>query len=176
MGLRKFKADKIFDGYRFLEGDNVLITDDTGVVLDIVARSEAGSDFEQFNGILSPGFINCHCHLELSHMKGSIPERTGLVKFVVDVVQQRHFPEEQILQAIENAEEEMLANGIVAAGDICNNALTLPQKIKGHIWYHNFIEASGFNPLMAEQRFQRAKDIYEKYREALFRNDQYPPL
>ena len=163
MGLRKFKADKIFDGYRFLEGDNVLITDDKGVVEDIVTRSEAGSDFEQFNGILSPGFINCHCHLELSHMKGTIPERTGLVKFVVDVVQQRHFPEEQILQAIEKAEEEMLANGIVAAGDICNNALTLPQKIKGRIWYHNFIEASGFNPAIAAQRFERARNIYEQY-------------
>ena len=163
MGLRKFKADTIFDGYRFLEGDNVLITDDKGVVIDIINRSEAGGDLEQFNGILSPGFINCHCHLELSHMKGAIPERTGLVKFVTDVVQQRHFPEEQILQAIEKAEDEMLANGIVAAGDICNNALTLPQKIKGRIYYHNFIEASGFNPAIASQRFERSVSFFREY-------------
>ena len=39
----------------------------------------------------------------------------------------------------------MLNAGIVAVGDICNNTLTIPQKIKGKIRYHNFIEASGFS-------------------------------
>ena len=140
MAYLKFKADKLFDGYRFLEDDKVLIMDQEGVIENIVPDNEAGDDVQQFSGILSPGFINCHCHLELSHMKGLIPEGTGLVKFVLDVVQQRHFPEVEILQAIEKAEDEMLANGIVAAGDICNNALTVNQKTKGRLYYHNFIE------------------------------------
>ena len=163
MGFQKFKADKLFDGYRFLEDDKVLITDQEGVIEDIVSDNEAGDDVQQFSGILSPGFINCHCHLELSHMKDLIPEGTGLVKFVLDVVQQRHFPEVEILQAIKKAEDELLANGIVAIGDICNNTLTIPQKTKGRMYYHNFIEASGFNPQIAQQRFQRAEEIYYKY-------------
>lgn len=176
MGFRKFKADRLFDGYRFLEDDSVLIIDQDGVVEAIVPAGEAGDDVQQFNGIISPGFINCHCHLELSHMKGLIQEKTGLVKFVLDVVQQRQFPEEEILDAIEKAEDEMLANGIVAVGDICNNALTIPQKIKGRIYYHNFIEASGFNPAIAAQRFERARSIYEKYRDVFFKNENYSPL
>ena len=163
MAFQKFKADKLFDGYRFLEDDKVLITDLDGVIEDIVSDSEAGDNVQQFSGILSPGFINCHCHLELSHMKGLITQGTGLVNFVLDVVQQRHFPEEEILQAIEKAEDEMLANGIVAVGDICNNALTVSQKTKGRIYYHNFIEASGFNPAIAQQRFERAEKIYDQY-------------
>ena len=163
MSYKKFKADKLFDGYRFLEDDKVLITDEDGVIEGIVATSEAGEDVQQFDGILSPGFINCHCHLELSHMKGLIPEATGLIKFVLNVVQQRHFPEEEILLAIEKAEDEMLANGIVAVGDICNNVLTVSQKVKGRIWYHNFIEASGFNPQIAGQRFEKAKQIYNEF-------------
>ena len=57
----------------------------------------------------------------------------------------------------------MLSEGIVAVGDICNNTLTLPQKAKGRIYYHNFIEASGFNPQMAEQRFERVVDIFNEY-------------
>ena len=163
MAYLKFKADKLFDGYRFLDDDKVLITDDDGVVQDIVAGTEAGNDVQQFSGILSPGFINCHCHLELSHMKGLIPERTGLGKFVLNVVQQRHFPDEEILQAIEKAEDEMLANGIVAVGDICNNALTVAQKTKGRMYYHNFIEASGFLPQIAQQRFERSVGFFKEY-------------
>lgn len=163
MGYRKLKGDKLFDGYRFLEDDKTLIIDEEGTIRDIVAINEAGDDVEQFSGILSPGFINCHCHLELSHMKGLIAERTGLEKFVLNVVQQRHFPDEEILLAIEKAENEMLVNGIVAVGDICNNALTVSQKTKGRMYYHNFIEASGFNPEIARQRFERSVNLFREY-------------
>src|SRR6185503_852069 len=52
--------------------DHVLITNENGVFEDIVFVTEAGNDLQEFSGILSPGFINCHCHLELSHMKGLI--------------------------------------------------------------------------------------------------------
>ncbi len=163
MAYLKLKADKLFNGYRFLEDDAVLITDEEGVIQDMVAESEAGGDVQQVSGILSPGFINCHCHLELSHMKGLIPEGTGLGNFVLNVVQQRHLPEEEILQAIEKAEDEMLANGIVAVGDICNNAFTVAQKTKGRMYYHNFIEASGFNPAIAQERFERSVSFFREY-------------
>src|SRR5437773_1152633 len=109
-----------------LDSDFVLITNKEGIVKDIASEKDAGDDIQYFNGILTPGFINCHCHLELSHMKGLIPEKTGLVDFVFKVITERHFDEEEILEAIADAEDEMLANGIVAAGDICNNTLTLP--------------------------------------------------
>jgi aminodeoxyfutalosine deaminase len=140
-----------------------LITNEEGVVENIVPLQEAGEDLQEMTGILCPGFINCHCHLELSHMKGLLKEKTGLVRFVLDVVQQRHFPEQQILDAIEKAEEEMLACGIVAVGDICNNVLSLPQKIKGRLYYHNFIEASGYNPQIVAERFRRSLDFFKEY-------------
>src|SRR5687767_10341492 len=70
MSFRKFKADKIFTGTEMLGADHVLITDENGRVLDLVSDNSAGDEIEQFSGTLSPGFINCHCHLELSHMKG----------------------------------------------------------------------------------------------------------
>jgi cytosine/adenosine deaminase-related metal-dependent hydrolase len=163
MAFQKFRADQLFDGYRLLNDQYVLITSDTGIVEDIIIKDEAGDDVQVFSGILSPGFINCHCHLELSHMKGRIPEKTGLIKFVSHIMRDRHFPETEILEAIDKAEEEMLESGIVAVGDICNNELALPQKAKGRIQYHNFIEASGFLPQLAEQRFSRAVDIFNAY-------------
>lgn len=146
-----------------LPGNFVLITDAEGVVQDITAAADAGDDVEKFRGILSPGFINAHCHLELSHMKGFIPEKTGLVDFIFKVVFDRNFEEAEILAAIANAENEMLQNGIVAVGDICNNTLTIPQKNKHLLRYHNFIEASGFPPSVAEVRFKRSLDFYKEY-------------
>src|SRR6476660_6675197 len=119
MTYLKFKAHQLFSGSKLLEGDRVLVVKESGEIEAIINEQEAGDDVITYNGILTPGFINTHCHLELSHMKGLIPQKTGLVDFVYQVITQRHFPEEIILEAIEKAEDEMLESGIVAVGDIC---------------------------------------------------------
>ena len=160
---RKFSADHIFNGYEFRQ-QQVLITDAAGVIVDTVAENEAGDGAEKLNGIICPGFINAHCHLELSHLKGHVPKHTGLVDFVLKVIYERHFKEEEILAAIERAENEMLQNGIVAVGDICNNTLTIAQKSKANLLYHNFIEASGFVPALAQERFDKSLAILGEYR------------
>jgi aminodeoxyfutalosine deaminase len=172
---RKFTANNIFTGHAMLPQGNVLITDATGVVTDIIDIKDAGDDIQFFNGLLSPGFINAHCHLELSHLKGIIPQKTGLVDFVFKVITQRHFAGAQILAAIETAENEMLQNGIVAVGDICNNTLTIAQKKKQRLRYHNFIEVSGFVPALAQDRFEKSTIILEQYLSELKENTQCSP-
>lgn len=162
MRYRKIHPDKLFDGRKLL-ADHALIVRDDETVEAVVPFQEAGEGVESVDGLLTPGFVNCHCHLELSHMKGRIPERTGLVDFVFNVVTQRAAPEEEILAAIGRAEAAMKAAGIVAVGDVCNNTLTLPQKEKGRLRYYNFIEASGWLPSVSDARFERAKRIYDAY-------------
>src|SRR5690606_40233872 len=44
-----------------------------------------GLSVEKHQGIIVPGFVNSHCHLELSHLKTKIPEKTGLVEFIKQV-------------------------------------------------------------------------------------------
>jgi cytosine/adenosine deaminase-related metal-dependent hydrolase len=146
--------------------DHVLITDEHGRIEEIIDQKDAGENIQKLEGILSPGFINCHCHLELSHMKGLIPEETGLIDFVFKVVNERHFPDEEILDAIGKAESEMLANGTVAVGDICNNTFTLPQKQKQNLAYYNFIEVSGWMPAVAQLRFERSMGFYRAFEES----------
>ena len=146
-----------------LGSEHVLITDENGKVQEIIPFADAGDDIQKLNGVITPGFINCHCHLELSHMKGLIPEHTGLVDFVFKVVTERHFPDEEIADAIFKAEDEMLRNGIVAVGDICNNISTLPQKLKNRLAYYNFIEVSGWVPSLAQTRFERSNEILNQF-------------
>ena len=93
MEFRKIRADQIFNGYRFLPANRVLVMDKNGTVREIVEQKDAGDSIEYYPGILSPGFINCHCHLELSHMKNVIPTGTGLVEFLLNVVQKRILPD-----------------------------------------------------------------------------------
>ncbi|MET0635919.1 MAG: amidohydrolase family protein [Chitinophagaceae bacterium] len=163
MGYRKFKADRLFDGYRFHDGDQVLVVKEDGEVEGILGSADAGEGIEEVAGILSPGLINCHCHLELSHLKGQIPEGTGLVSFVGQVMSQRSAPEEEILAAIEAAEAEMTGNGIVAVGDICNTAYTIKRKSASGMRYYNFIEVSGFDPAGAGQRFGNAMELVSRF-------------
>ena len=138
MSFLKLQADQIFTGKEMLGPGKVLICNDAGFVMEIADEQDAGEGIQKCRGMLTPGFINCHCHLELSHMKGLIPEKTGLVDFVFAVVTQRHFAIEEIFEAIANAELEMIANGVVAVGDISNNNLTLQQKLKQKLYYYKF--------------------------------------
>lgn len=165
MSYQKFQATQLFTGTELLGPEKVLITDEKGTVTAIIDEQEAGEGIRQLNGVLSPGFINCHCHLELSHLRGRIPEKTGLVDFVFKIVNERHFPEAEILDAISVAEEEMLTNGIVAVGDICNNTLTLPQKTKQRLAYYNFIELTGWVPDLSQARFERSLSFYHSFKQ-----------
>ena len=165
MTYRKFKADYLFTGKETMGQDSVLITTAEGIVQDIVPAADAGSDITYYPGWLSPGFINCHCHLELSHMRGRLPEGTELVDFLSLVIRSRGEKPEKIAEAITAAEQEMLDNGIVACGDICNTTDTLPAKNEGRMHYHNFIETMGFLEAAAAARFAASQRIFGAFGE-----------
>jgi cytosine/adenosine deaminase-related metal-dependent hydrolase len=159
MQYRKLRADQLFDGYKFRNEDEVLVTDEKGLVLDIVTSDNAGDDVEQLKGILSPGLINCHCHLELSHLKNVIPPHTGLIDFLCSVVTKRGFEPDIIAAAIAEAEQEMFKNGTVAVGDIGNTADTAFVKSKSKIRWQNFVEALGFYDAKAEENIKNYQAI-----------------
>ncbi len=167
MGLRKLKANRLFDGYRFLDHDTVLLVQDDGTIEGIVPAAEAGEGIEELKGILSPGLINAHCHLELCHLKNVIPPHTGLIDFLCSVVTKRGFPADFIQAEIEKGEKEMFDNGIVAVGDIGNTADTLAVKAKSQIRWQNFVEVLGFTDEKADENIRHYQDVANTLREAL---------
>ena len=172
---QKFQASQVFTGTQMLDGaDQVLITKADGMVEAIVSVSEAGDDVQQLNGILSPGFVNAHCHLELSHMKGMIPAHTGLQEFVKQIVALRQVAPEAIQEAIVAAESEMIANGIVAVGDISNTLDTLNQKAKHHLAYYSFVELYDLDPTRAEDKIIEGLEIQKQFQENCVRASLVP--
>ncbi len=112
-----------------------------------------GKIVEKHEGVIVPGFINSHCHLELSHMIHKLPEQTGLVEFIKSIISQRQADEGAVKDSMQQADEQMYTDGIVAVGDISNNNLSARIKENSKIYYHTFIELLGFAP-------DKAKDIF----------------
>lgn len=166
MGYVQFSADRIFDGYRFRDGE-VLVTKEDGTIVDWISRAAAGADLRHLEGTLCPGFVNAHCHLELSHLKNVIPPHTGLIEFLCSVVTKRGFPAEFIQQEIESAEAEMYRNGIVAVGDIGNTADTARVKRSSRIAWQNFVEVLSFTDEKADENLRHYQSVLAQLESSL---------
>ena len=163
--MRKWQPQHIFTGTALLPEEQVLVTDNIGTIIDIVPAADAGENIEKLSGWISPALINCHCHLELSHLKGAIPTQTGLVNFVQEVMKQRNSDAEIQEEAIRVADKQIWDSGTQAVGDICNLPITAAIKSHSPVTYHSFIELTGWHPAVAESRYQNGLDC-----SAVFKN------
>lgn len=156
-------AETIFDGYKFLPKNTVLDITSEGIIKDIF-QTNTMEGVRRYDGLLMPGMVNAHCHLELSHMKGKVEAKKGLVPFLLSVLSNREkYTAAEKQTAIESGEAEMIQNGIVAVGDICNGLDTLLQKRKKNLVYHSFVECFGLRAERGAEIFAAGKKIQEEY-------------
>ncbi|MCB0700620.1 MAG: amidohydrolase family protein [Chitinophagales bacterium] len=155
-------ATRIHDGKHWLPEGTIIELSDNGTV---TALHNAGikEEVKHYDGIICPGFVNTHCHLELSHMKGAIPEHTGLVPFLKQVATTRNdHTEEQKIEARHTAFKAMQANGVVAVGDIANTSDTLDLRVQNKMHFHSFVEALGFTET-PQRQFDYATAVYHAF-------------
>lgn len=162
--MRKITADWIYPINQNPIKEGVVVVDDEGKIVEITSRNNYdNSELEIYEGVIIPGFINTHCHLELSHMKGKVHTGTGLIPFITSVVQQRGASEDEIQTAIVEADEYMYNNGIVAVGDISNVVDTFNQKSKSQLRYYTFTEFFDFlQDSNAQTEFDKYKAVYDQ--------------
>ena len=161
--MRKITADLIIPVSLKPIRNGVVIVDDAGKILKLDDRRNYDeSELEYHQGVIVPGFVNTHCHLELSHMKGKVDTGKGLIAFITDVVTKRAANPEEIQTAIAKHEAEMIENGIVAVGDISNLTDTFAQKAKGNLHYSTFVEFFDlFQEANAQAEFDKFKAVYD---------------
>ena len=155
--MRKISAHLILDGRGNCYSKGILTVDANGTILDVEDTGgilEESSEVEFYSGALVPGFVNAHCHLELSHLQNAFPEGTGFVPFLKSVVNNRTSETSEILKAAEKADILMYRNGIVAVGDNANGISAFEVKTESKIKYHTFIEALGFSPGRSVKAFE----------------------
>jgi aminodeoxyfutalosine deaminase len=159
----KYKPDLILLPGGAAASDTVLITNPEGVIVDLVNDDQTG-DCVKLEGILSPGFINCHCHLELSFLKKKVKESTGLVNFIGQIVKLRKdHSSKDIGASIMEYDNIMWENGIQAVGDICNDNSTIPVKTNSKITYFNFLEVFDLIPDRTRDTLNRAQQLRSKF-------------
>lgn len=160
--MRYFSAEYIIPVTSYPIKNGVIAIDGEGAICGIYDVLSAPKDvnIEVLEGVLIPGFINAHCHLELSHLNGVISQETGLVKFIEEIMRNRTaFSEDQVYDAMVITDEQMFKNGIQAVGDHVNSIASAPIKSASKIKYHTFVEIIGFKDEDAIAKIDNAKEI-----------------
>lgn len=129
-----------------IEKNGVITLDDNGVILNVetgVQGIDSLPNTEYYNGVLIPGMIDCHCHLEYSYVKGMIPRGAGLPEFIrsiIEIKQTHPLTDDQKAAPAMAWDAKLYAQGVVAVGDHNNNDYVYDIKRNSRVYYHNFVE------------------------------------
>ncbi len=164
--MKKFTADYIFPVSSEPLQNGVITIDDLGKIINIEPGNTTSlKDAVYYRGVIVPGFINAHTHLELSHLKEKIKPGSKLVSFIKQILALRKTENNIAIEAIKAAEQEMYNNGIVGVGDIVNENITADIKLNSKLKFHNFVEMLGFDPAKSKEIFNKALDLKEEFDE-----------
>ena len=156
--MRRISAHYVITGEGDILKRGVVTVTSEGEISGIETLDEHSESpaTEFYNGVLIPGFVNCHCHLELSHLKGKVSRGTGLGGFIQSINATRQADDDEIVSAASLADREMYNEGIVACGDISNKTVSFDVKAKSSIEYVTFIEIFGAVPGKSQKRLSEA--------------------
>jgi cytosine/adenosine deaminase-related metal-dependent hydrolase len=162
--MKSFRADYVFPISADPIKNGIVTVDDSGKITSVSTHAHPDTEVEQLSGVICPGFVNTHCHLELSHLHNLTPKQTGLVEFIKSVQQLRGAGEDVIAEAAFAADDQMYHNGIIAVGDISNSISSLEIKKQSKLYYHTFVELFSFLPERAEETFESALELQKQFK------------
>jgi cytosine/adenosine deaminase-related metal-dependent hydrolase len=164
--MKNFTADYLFPVNADPIKNGVVTVDDNGKILSISNNitSDNSENLQKLNGVICPGFVNTHCHLELSHLKNKVAPQKGLVEFIQQIQSLRTADPKEIAEAAARGDQEMYDNGIVAVGDISNSDATIAIKSNSKIYYHTFVETFAFLPEKAQGTFDGALALVNEFK------------
>lgn len=165
MQHRIISADEIFtlNGPPLKKGFVVL--DEEGKILDVLKHGQFDGEPSQvqcFDGAISPGMVNAHCHLELSSWKDKIAPGLGLDTFINGINQGFIEKWPYDIDAMQEADLSMHQEGIVAVGDISNTAHSFQLKAQSKMQYHTFAEIFAFAPERAVNAMQKGMELMQQ--------------
>lgn len=120
---------------------------DDGTIVAVGVCDDPASEPDFRNGIIVPGFVNAHCHLELSHLKGKFRKGTGMAGFIDQINELRDFTSVENKKAAAAKWLDILwKQGVSAMADISNCDETFQIKSQSPLYTRSFLEVFGTEP------------------------------
>jgi cytosine/adenosine deaminase-related metal-dependent hydrolase len=122
--------------------------DDNGI---IAAVGQCEADEEIMPGAIVPGFVNAHCHIELSHLHKKFRKGTGMAGFIDQINELRDWAgRETKMQLTQQWMDKMWEDGVSAMADISNDDSSFEVKGRHPLYTRTFLEVFGSEPHMCE--------------------------
>lgn len=172
--MRHFAANYIFDGNNIIKNSCISV-DENGTIRYI---GKAGEGLTErpfmifYNGIICPGMVNAHCHLELSDFEKTDEAGNGMTHFIKSIINKRDKHSDQ--KKIATCDASMFEKGINLVGDVVNTDKTISTKIDSRIRYHNFIEVSGIKNCETNKKTAFAEQLAIKFTKSGLKNSIVP--
>lgn len=128
--MRVVHADHVLPGDSPPIADGAIVLDGGEVVevgpASAVLPAHAGAPIERVGGVVFPGLVNAHTHLELSVLRGRVPAGTGFLAWVDRLVALRaEMTDDEDEQAVQRALDDLVGYATVAVGEVTNALLAV---------------------------------------------------
>lgn len=106
---------------------------------------------EVMDGAIVPGFVNTHCHVELSHLHRKFVKGTGMAGFIDQINALRDWAGFDVKQElVQEWMDKMWNGGVSAMADISNDDSSFAVKKSHKMYTRTFLEVFGSEPQMCE--------------------------
>ena len=141
--------EPIVNGYVEFEEDGIISR---------VGKCEEGEAVME--GALVPGFVNAHCHLELSHLHKKFRKGTGMAGFIDQINALRDWASDDVkTELVREWMDKLWKDGVSAVADISNDASSFPVKQVSPIYTRTFLEVFGTEPQDCEAVMDSVREL-----------------
>ena len=121
--------------------------DDDGTILQTGVCADPAEEDVFLDGAVIPGFVNAHCHIELSYMWKLFRKGTGMAGFIDQINALRDTASlEDKLADIQTWMDRLWQRGVTAMADISNCADSFAIKAASPMYTRTFLEVFGTEP------------------------------
>ena len=150
MGIRRIAASYVYatDAFEPIRNGFVEYDEADGTIIRTGVCNEGE---EVIEGALVPGFVNGHCHVELSHLHKKFVKGTGMAGFIDQINALRDWAgREKKQELVKEWMDRMWERGVSAMADISNDDSSFDVKASHPMYTRTFLEVFGSEPEMCE--------------------------
>lgn len=143
--------------------DGAIVLDESGTIVCVGEARDVFVDLryallptERIRGVVLPGLVNAHVHVELSALRGRVGVGRGFVPWVKELIAARAaLDESEAADAIDAAVTALRACGTVAVGEVTNGLGAVRALARAHIGGVAFHEVFSLDDGRARARIAR---------------------